>query len=307
MPPTTSGRQTAGSVPPKGGLGTARALCVDAASRMAALLLLAAVVVPGSGCIALKADQDEIAREVDKLRKEVLASSEAAEKNQALADQLESKVKEAEDLLRRNQADLGLRVENLELEVNELRGAAENADYMATAVKQELLELRADLDGRLTALEEKLNEATNIPESKPELMAEAEKLMGKKNYKQARRLYRTYESRYPGDPQLADVRFKIGLTYFSERDYKSSLGEFYRIIQDSPTSPVVPDALYYSGLAFAKLGQCTNAIAYFEALREKKTKAPQQYKDKAAEQIAILQKDKGELCMDKGTAPVEKE
>ena len=124
--------------------------------------------------------------------------------------------------------------------------------------------------------------------------------MGKRNYKQARRLYRTYESRYPGDAQLSDVKFKIGLTYFSERDYKSSLGEFYRIIQDFPTSAVVPDALYYSGLAFAKLGQCTNAIAYFEALREKKTKAPQQYKDKAAEQIAILQKDKGELCMDKG-------
>lgn len=270
-----------------------------ATSRLAAFVLLATVAT-SSGCLALKADQDEIAREVDKLRKEVLASSEAAEKNQALADQLEAKLKEAEDLLRRNQADLGLRVENLELEVNELRGAAENADYMATAVKQELLELRGDLDSRLTSLEEKLNEATNIPESKPEILAEAEKLMGKRNYKQARRLYRTYESRYPGDAQLPDVKFKIGLTYFSERDYKASLGEFYRIIQDYPTSPILPDALYYSGLAFAKLGQCTNAIAYFEALREKKTKAPQQYKDKAAEQIAILQKDKGELCMDKG-------
>jgi TolA-binding protein len=269
-------------------------------TTITSVLLVALAAVPASGCLALKADQDEIAKEVDKLRNEVLASSEAAERNEVLADQLEAKLKEAEELLRRNQADLGLRVENLELEVNELRGAAENADYMATAVKQELLELRADLDGRLTALEEKLNEATSIPESKPELLAEAEKLMNKRNYKQARRLYRTYESRYPGDAQLTDVKFKIGLSYFSERDYKSSLGEFYRIIQDAPTSPVVPDALYYSGLAFAKLGQCTNAIAYFEALREKKTKAPQQYKDKAAEQIAILQKDKGELCMDKG-------
>lgn len=123
--------------------------------------------------------------------------------------------------------------------------------------------------------------------------------MGKRKYKQARRLYRTYESRYPGDAQMPDVRFKIGLSYFSERDYKSSLGEFYRIIQDSPTSEIVPDALYYSGLAFAKLGQCVNAIAYFQALREKKTKAPQHYKDKASEQIAILEKDKGELCVDK--------
>jgi TolA-binding protein len=270
--------------------------------RAAALVLLATLASMGSGCIALKADQDEIAREVDKLRKEVLAGSEAAERNQTLADQAEAQLKQVEELLRRNQADLGLRVENLELQVQELRGAAENADYMATAVKQELLELRADLDARLTSLEEKLNEATNIPESKAEILAEAEKLMGKRNYKQARRLYRTYESRYPGDAQMADVRFKIGLTYFSERDYKSSLGEFYRIIQDSPNSEMVPDALYYSGLAFAKLGQCANAIAYFEALREKKTKAPQHYKDKAAEQIAILKKDKGELCVDKGAA-----
>jgi TolA-binding protein len=287
MPPATAGRQAGNPVPPKGGL---------------VVLLAALAAVPSSGCIALKADQDEIAREVDKLRKEVLAGSEAAERNVKLADQAEAQLKQVEDLLRRNQADLGLRVENLELQVQELRGAAENADYMATAVKQELLELRADLDSRLTSLEEKLNEATNIPESKAELLAEAEKLMGKKNYKQARRLLRTYESRYPGDAQLAEVRFKIGLSYFSERDWKSSLGEFYRIIQDSPTSPTVPDALYYSGLAFAKLGQCTNAIAYFEALGEKKTKAPQAYKDKAAEQIGILKKDKGDLCVDKGGA-----
>lgn len=289
MPPTTSGRQTISPVP----------------SCRAALALLVALVLPGSGCIALKADQDEIAKEVDKLRKEVLAGSEAAERNQALADEVDAKLKQVEDLLRRNQADLGLRVENLELEVQELRGAAENADYMATAVKQELLELRADLDSRITSLEEKLNEATSIPESKTELLAEAEKQLGKRNYKQARRLYRTYESRYPGDSQMADVRFKIGLSYFSERDYKSSLGEFYRIIQDSPSSPILPDALYYSGLAFAKLGQCANAIVYFEALREKKTKAPQHYKDKAAEQIGILKKDTGELCVDKGKSPAD--
>lgn len=266
--------------------------------RLAALLVGSALL-SSTGCIALKADQDEIAKEVDKLRKEVVAQSEAAERNQELADQVDAKLEEVEDLLRNNQANLGLRVENLELEVQELRGAAENADYAATAGHQELIEMRADLDQRLMLLEEKLNEATSIPESKSELMAEAEQLMSKRKYKQARRLYRTYESRYPGDAQMPDVRFKIGLSYFSERDYKSSLGEFYRIIQDSPQAAVMPDALYYSGLAFAKLGQCSNAIAYFEALREKKTKAPEQYKSKAAEQIEILKKDEGELCMDK--------
>ncbi|MEM6989717.1 MAG: tetratricopeptide repeat protein [Myxococcota bacterium] len=263
--------------------------------------LLLSIGLPG--CIALKVDQDEIAADVQKLRTEVLAQQEAAKRNDELADELDSKLAEVEALLRRNQADLGLRVEGLEVDVQDLRGQAENADYTASAVRQELMENRQDVDERLVTLEEKLNEATNIPEGKKDLLAEAERLFAKRNYKQSRRLYRTYESRYPEDQQVALVRFKIGQTYFSERDYKSSLGEFYRVIEDSPQSDILPDALYYSGLAFAKIGQCQNAIAYFDHLRQKKTKAPQHYKDKAADQIKILKADKGDLCMDEQPTP----
>ena len=261
-------------------------------------IIVAALVAPAGGCIALKADQDEIAKEVDKLRKEVLAQSQAATHNDELADELEAKLAEVEDLLRRNQADLGLRVDNLEGDVNELRGEAENADFQASAARQELLETREDIDQRLTALEEKLNEATNIPETKSELLAEADKQFGKRNYKQARKLWRVFESRYGTDPKMPEVSFKIGLTYFSERDYKSALGEFYRVIQEDSNSDAVPDSLYYSGLAFAKLGQCQNAIAYFDALKTRK-KAPKEYRDKASEQIAEINKHKAELCVDK--------
>lgn len=262
-----------------------------------------------TGCIALKADQDELAQEVAKLRKEVLeqdkSTDETISKVETLTAELETKIAELDEVLRRNQADLGLRVDNLEVDTQELRGAAENADFVATAAKQELTELRGDVDQRLLALEEKLNEATNIPESKTELWAEADKQFKAKNYKGSRRLWRTYESRYPTDAKMAEVRFNIGLTFFSAREYRQALGEFYRIIQESPKDPVIPDALYYSGLAFAKLGQCKNAIAYFEALRSKKTKAPAHYKDKAKEQIDILKADKGEICSDDEPAPAD--
>jgi len=263
--------------------------------------LLLSVVLPG--CVALKVDQDELSTEVQKLRQEVSEQQEATKRADALADELEGKLAEVEVLLRRNQADLGLRVDNLEGNVQSLRGQAENADFIASAVRQELVENRQDVDKRLTTLEEKLHEATSIPEGKKELLAEAERLFGKRKYKDARRLFRTYDSRYPDDSQVALVRFKIGQTYFSERDYKSSLGEFYRVIQDNANSDVLPDALYYSGLAFAKIGQCQNAIAYFDELRDKKRKAPQQYKDMAAEQIALLKADKGDMCLDEPTTP----
>jgi TolA-binding protein len=260
------------------------------------LIVPAALALVCGGCITLKADHDDLAAEVAKLRTQVVQAQESNEASKARADEL---TRELEEVLRRNQADLGLKVDNLELEVQELRGAAENADYQASAAKQELTELRADVDVRLQTLEEKLNEATSIPESKTELFAEAERLLQKRKYKESRRLWRIYESRYPDDGRLAEVKFNIGLTHFSERDYKSALGEFYRIVQESPNASVIPDALYYSGLSFAKLGQCENAVAYFEALREKKTKAPDHYKKKAAEQITILRKDEGDICLDK--------
>lgn len=261
---------------------------------------LAALVTQAPGCIVLKPEHEELVHEVAKLRKENAQNAETMQRAKELADQVEKKLAELEEVLRTNQAGLGARVDQLELDTQELRGAAENADNQASTVNTELKELRADVDVRLTQLEEKLNEATNIPEGKSELYDEAERQLKAKKYKQARRLYRTYESRYPEDAKLPEVRFKIGLTYFNERDYKSALGEFYNVIQNTPEAAVVPDSLYYSGLAFAKIGQCKNAIAYFDALRQKKTKAPAEYKEQATKQIGILEKDNGELCLDKG-------
>jgi TolA-binding protein len=260
-------------------------------------IIAASMVLPG--CITLKADHDELVGEVAKLRNEVKSQSDTIARADALADKLDEKLAEVEDVLRRNQADLGLRVQNLEVDVQELRGAAESADFMATAASQELTELRAELDGRLKLLEEKLNEATNIPESKEDLWVEAGRQSKGGKHAAARRLYRTFVSRYPDDSRVPEAKFNIGLTYFSERDYKAALGEFYKVIQESPKAGILPDALYYSGLAFAKLGQCESAIAYFDALRQKKTNAPAQYKKKALEQMAILKKDAGDICLDK--------
>jgi TolA-binding protein len=277
-------------------------------------LALAACIVPTSACLVLKPQHDDLAKQVAELEQRVAREDKAAQEQlaraSALAEQVEAKLKEVQEVLRRNQADLGLRVDNLELDVSGLRGDAENASFVADATNQNLNEMRQQLDARLTTLEGKLDEATNIPEGRGPLLAAAEDEFKRKNYKKARALWRTFQSRYPADPKLAEARFKIGLTHFSERDYKSALGEFYGVVQNAPDSEVVPDALYYSGLAFAQLGQCENAIAYFEAVSKRTKQAPDSYKKQAEKQIEILRKDKGELCFDKrapddAAAPVQ--
>lgn len=261
-------------------------------------------VVSGAmtGCLTLKAEHNDLAAKVAKL--ETATDDRSAKLDQEIEEaekrllELQAKLDEAEKLLRGSQAGLGARMDDVETRVAELRGAAEQAEFVSSAANTAMQELRGDVDQRVAKLEEKLNEATNIPESKDELWNESERQLKGKNYKQARRLFRTYVSRYPGDARLAEAMFKVGLTFYGERDYKSALGEFYRIIQEQPESPTIPDALYYSGLSFAKLQQCKNAIAYFEAVQKPSTNASDGHKKQAQSQIDILKKDTGEMCLD---------
>lgn len=269
-----------------------------------ASLLAAALVAPG--CLTLKAEHDDLAKKVDKIETQTIDRSKELDEKVVEADkklaELQAKLDQAESLLRGSQAGIGVRMDVVEQDTQQLRGATENAELVASATQQALQELRGDVDERLKKLEEKLNEATNIPESKDELWAEADRQLQRKNFKQARTLFRTFISRYPGDAKLPDADFKVGLTFYSERDYKSALGIFYKIIQDHADAPVVSDALYYSGLGFAKLGQCKNAIAYFEALNRPKSTAPAQYQKAAKDQIDLLKKDNGDLCFDREDA-----
>lgn len=270
----------------------------------ASLLVATTLVAPG--CLTLKAEHLDLAKKVDKIETQTIDRSKELDDKVIEADtklaELQAKLDQAESLLRGSQAGIGLRMDVVEQETQELRGATENAELVASATQQALQELRGDVDERLKKLEEKLNEATNIPEGKDELWAEAERQLQRKNFKQARTLFRTFISRYPGDTKLPEADFKVGLTFYSERDYKSALGIFYKLIQDHSDLPIVHDALYYSGLGFAKLGQCKNAIAYFEALNRPKTTAPAQYQKAAKDQIELLKKDTGDLCFDREDA-----
>ena len=234
--------------------------------------------------------------ESDAQLKTTLADAEVS------AATLQERLAEAEQLLRSNQANLGLQVQEIQEELAWVRGLAEDSQNESAALASNLKEMRGDLDSRLTNLENKLNEATNIPEGKAPLMAEAERQLRQKNYKYARRLYRTFLSRYPGDQKEPEVRFQIGLTLYSERDYRSALGEFYWIVQNAPESAMIHDALYYSGLAFAKVGQCGKAIAYFKALTREGSEAPDNYKNQATKQVGVLEKDDGKICTDTGAA-----
>jgi TolA-binding protein len=269
------------------------------ASKIVPLLL----TVPLSACITMKSDHDELAAEVMTLRKKVAQRDTELEATLAKAEEqmarVEEQLDEAEKLLRSNQASLGVRVDNLEVDLAEVRGIAEDSLNEIAALTQNITESRTELDERLTNVEQKLNAETDIPEGKSDLLRAAERALKEKDYPRARRLFRTYLSRYPNDSKEAEVRFQIGQTLFSERDYRSALGEFYWLVQNAPESDIIHDAVYYSGLAFAKLGQCDKSIAYFQAIVKEGSGAPERYQKQAAKQIETLEADTGKICADR--------
>lgn len=279
--------------------------------RTARLALFSLLTLPLFACITLKPEHDALEKEVWDLRKKVEArDQELASTLVAAAEQMakvEEQLKKAEELLHTNQAGLGVRVENLEYDLSMVRGQAEDSLNEVAALSQNVAESRAEIDNRLGKVETAINQEADVPEGKTDLLKDAERTLEKKDYPRSRRLFRTYLSRYPGDPKEAEVRFKIGLTLFSERDYRSALGEFYWLVQNAPESEVIHDAVYYSGLAFAKLGQCEKSLAYFQAVLEKDSGAPERYKTQAKKQVETLEKDEGKICTDKGKPEAEVE
>ena len=266
-------------------------------------VLLVLSVAPLSACITMKADHDELQREVIELKKKVAERDTQLEETLTRAQEqmavVEEQLEKAEHILRDNQATLGVRVDNLEFDLSMVRGVAEDSQNELAALTANIAESRTEVDQRLASLETQLKAETDIPEGKPDLLREAERALKAKEYPRARRLFRTYLSRYPADPKEPEVRFQIGQTLFSERDYRSALGEFYWLVQNAPESEVIHDAVYYSGLAFAKLGQCDKSVAYFKAIIKEGSGAPDRYRKQAEKQIETLEKDDGKICTDR--------
>ncbi|NVB37786.1 tetratricopeptide repeat protein [Pseudenhygromyxa sp. WMMC2535] len=264
-----------------------------------------------AGCITTTAQHEELQREVVDLKKKVSERDTQLQETLVLAQEQMAKVEEqlekAERLLRDNQATLGVRVDDLELGLADVRGLAEDSQNGLAAISQNIDESRTEVDQRLAALETQIKAETDIPEGKSDLLRAAEQALSAKEYDRARRLFRTYLSRYPADAKEAEVRFEIGQTLFAQRDYRSALGEFYWLVQNAPDSEVIHDAVYYSGLAFAKLGQCDKSVAYFQAIIKDGSGAPERYQKQAKKQIETLEKDDGKICTDRRDPEAEAE
>src|SRR5207249_7635233 len=102
----------------------------------------------------------------------------------------------------------------------------------------------------------------STPSDKEALFAAARDKFQTGDQEEAWRLLRQFITQFPSDPRAAQAQLLHGDSYFAQKKYAAAIGEFQKVVDNYPRSPVVEEAMYKIGLAFLELHYCTDAKTF---------------------------------------------
>ncbi len=169
----------------------------------------------------------------DDARRFILEHKKQTETNfSKIESSIEEQKKELERIVR-NQLEFQSENQNLNQKINKIHGDIEQQTFQLEQVKKRQTELYQDLDTRLAKIEKSIKEEQQIAADKEEKENEA---------------------------------YQDGLNKFKESKIKEASWAFSSFIQKYPTSPKIPNALFWLGNSFYALGSCDKAISPHEKL-----------------------------------------
>lgn len=228
-----------------------------------------------SGCFwaTTKSEGKALRKDVDDLEVRV------AKKEEDVAGrlvELKRVLDEATKILKRNSADIGADVEALRNDIRVSTGLVSTAKNMLDEMKAEQEKIKAATDERLLALEARLavletgktpgGAAAGNPD---ELWSQATAFFGNKKWNEARDAFKKLSLNFPNHDRADDAQYFRGETYFQEASYDAAIGEYQKVWEKFEQSALADDALFRAGEAAEKLKNCTEARAYFGALKQK--------------------------------------
>lgn len=209
-----------------------------------------------------------------------------------------SKIKEIEDSLftiRKNQAELGVKIDGLQSDLQVLTGRFEEGRYQTerslrdvTSVKENYSLQIKELENRLNSLKDRLTSfeltLTNLqpvsPKETPPEAKEAEKTAGEiyreayNTFKHgdmadAREMFKNFLKKYPKGEYSDNAQFWLAESYFVGKDYENAILSFEDLIKKFPKSNKVPMAMLKQGYAFYELGDKASGKLLMERVVEK--------------------------------------
>jgi tol-pal system protein YbgF len=160
--------------------------------------------------------------------------------------------------------DMSRRIDALEAQLREQRGSVEVLEKAGETARKSQRDLYADLDRRLTVLENGAHAATGAPDAagitgsigaaggaspgddQAAYAAAFDKLKGG-SYADAIAGLQDLMTRYPSSTLLDNAQYWIGEAYYVTRDYEHAAAAFRAVGERWPTSRKAPDALLKLG------------------------------------------------------------
>jgi len=228
----------------------------------------------------------------------------AADKNTATAATLEQRLQRLERILKNQSlADIVLKLQQLQQEVQQLRGEVELQNHTMDALNTRQRDLYLDIDQRLSRLQpgtasapasvpvaptlpvtpaavsEKppvsppapaKTQATPPPDPKQEAAAyqKAFNLLKQGRYKESITSFRTFLKKYPGGNYEDNAQYWLGEASYVNRDFDTALNEFSKVVEGYPQSTKVPGALLKSGYIYYEKRDWAKAREMFMRLNQ---------------------------------------
>jgi TolA-binding protein len=247
-----------------------RRVCNGRPIVRAGLTALLALGLAAPSCISqMQADIAENQKRLDGLEHDL----------EAKRKELEEALAEASRVLRRNSADQGLQIEEVQQRLAVMEGKlAEIRMEMAGASEaqaQQSLETQRRLSevARAAGMDVPL-ESSEIPAKKSAHWDALQKAYRIDKYSYARSLARAYVARYPKDENADNAQYMIGSSYLKQGQAAAALGEFQKVLSTYRTGDAIDETLFDMAQAFLRVRSCDDAGTALRALLKNHKKSP---------------------------------
>jgi TolA-binding protein len=198
--------------------------------------VFAAVAAPG--CMTHR-DRDAIWAEIAAVRRqgaEVLRSlgegradlASMAKGFESRLGETDARIRAAESLLRRSNADFYEQLQRLQIELSRVSGRLDHAERNTEVLKRDLDGFREQV-GHELAKRPAAPGTAQAPSSPAATMQAASKALASGRYAEAVKLFTRLKARSPQHPRIVDIRFALAEAYAGNRQYKEAIGEYYEL------------------------------------------------------------------------------
>ena len=239
-------------------------------SLCAGLVALPLLVTSATGCISqMRTDIAENQQRLDSLEEDLDVKRK----------ELEEALAEASRVLRRNSADQGLQIEQIQVRLAMMEGLIAELRNESSGASQAQAQRSLELQRRLSEVARAAGmdvalDAGEIPKSKSAHWEALSKSYRINKHSYTRALGRAYVQRYPKDARADDAQYMIGSSYLKQGQAAAALGEFQKVLSTYRKGDAIDETLYDMAQAFLEVRSCNDAGTALKALLKNHRSSP---------------------------------